>query len=71
MMKAKLGMSESRIQYLESKQNDYESKIERLEGNHNEAQSTIKELRSHLEACEKKFIECQVDLGLLRKIIRA
>ncbi|VDD89426.1 unnamed protein product [Enterobius vermicularis] len=66
MMKAKLGMSESRIQYLESKVNGYEAKVNRLENHITEAQSTIQQyekdqadLRNRVENFEKKFLECQ------------
>lgn len=76
MMKVKLGMSESRIQYLESKVNSYEAKVNRLESHITEAQSTIdqyekdqQDLRNRVETFEKKFLECQVNCRFDKNLV--
>ncbi|VDM41068.1 unnamed protein product [Toxocara canis] len=78
VIKAKLGMSETRNRFLESKVTSHEAKIGRLDGQVSGLQSTIRQyerdqrdLRHHIETFESKLLECQeravAALGLLHK----
>lgn len=78
VIKAKLGMSETRNRFLESKVTSHEAKIGRLDEQVTGMQLTIKQyerdqrdLRHHIETFEGKLLECQeravAALGLLHK----
>uniref|UniRef100_A0A915AVQ4 C2H2-type domain-containing protein n=1 Tax=Parascaris univalens TaxID=6257 RepID=A0A915AVQ4_PARUN len=78
VIKAKLGMSETRNRFLESKVTSHEAKIGRLDEQVSSLQSTVRQyerdqrdLRHHIETFEGKLLECQeravAALGLLHK----